>query len=103
MGGVIQLYPQQRGLADDAVGGSGGSAVGRDICDAAVVAGAAPPCRAGRPDEHFVERVAGDMTDFAATPGSQRYPIERVGPMPRHVGESGVLVDAEVVGVVDGG
>ena len=84
-------------------GGGGRPAVGGHVGHPAVVAWAAAPGGAGWPDQDLVERVAGDVADLAAVPGLERDPVERVGAVPGDVGESGVLVQAEVVGVVDGG
>ncbi len=64
---------------------------------------AASPCGAGRPDEGVVEWVTGEVADFAAVPRRQRHPVESVGSMPCDISESGVLVDAEVIGVIDRG
>src|SRR6202012_546514 len=99
---VCEFGSKKRGVTGDAVGGSGRAAVGSEVGDAAVVTRAASPRGAGWPDEGVVERVAGDVADFAAAPRRQRHTVEGVGAMPCDVGESGVLVDAEVVGVVDG-
>jgi hypothetical protein len=66
-----------------------------------VITGAASPRGAGRPNEDFVERVTGDVANFAAVARCQRHAVESVRAMPCDVGESGILVDAEVVGIID--
>ena len=68
-----------------------------------MVSAPAPPPGAGRPDEDFVEWVAGNVADFAAMPGGQRYAVDGVDAMPCDTGESGLFIEAEVVGIDDGG
>src|ERR1700728_2856662 len=100
--GWLQFEAEQRGVADDPVGRRGGAAVSRDVRHPSTVTGAAAPSGAGRADQDLVEWVAGDVADLAAVPWLERHPVDGVSAMPGDVGESGTLVEAEVVRVVDG-
>src|ERR1035438_2447219 len=64
-GGRVQFDPEQRGFADDAVRGCGCAAVGGEVGNPAVVAGAPAPGGAGRAGQDLVERVAGEVADLA--------------------------------------
>jgi hypothetical protein len=92
-------------LADDAVGRRprGPAAIGEQVEDPTKIARTAPPCGASRPNHDLVGRVVDDVPDFAAVLGLERDPVEGIGAVPGDVGESGVLIDAEVVAVVDPG
>jgi hypothetical protein len=99
----LQFDAQECGFPYDPVGRRGRPAVGGDVYHAAVIARAAAPGGAGWPDQDLVERIAGDVADLAAVPGLERNPVDRVGAVSGDVRESGVFVQTEVIGVVDGG
>ena len=97
----MQFRPEQHGVAQDPVRRGGRAAVRGHVEGPAFLAG--NPGGTGRPDQAFVERLARDVPDFAAMPRNKRHSVERVGAMPGHVREPGLVVEGEVVSVVDRG
>lgn len=99
----MQFDAQQRRVPDDAVWRGGGTAVGGDVENSAMLSRKASPRRARRSDECFVERVADEVTDLAAAVRLQRHPVDGVGAVAGDVGKPGLVVEAEIIRVVDRG
>jgi hypothetical protein len=90
-------------LADDPIGRVDCAAIAQHVEDPAVVAVVVSPGEAGRPDQDPIGRVVDDVHDLHAVLRGQRDPVDGVRTVPGDVGESGVLIEAEVVVHVDRG